>query len=49
MGLGNHKALDYMSISLNFPLNYSPNSIYSTKNSKAIYDLLTVKASLIEI
>mmetsp|Transcript_39544 Transcript_39544/g.38049 ORF Transcript_39544/g.38049 Transcript_39544/m.38049 type:complete len:174 (+) Transcript_39544:2563-3084(+) len=43
MGLGNHTALEYLSISLNFPLNYAPISIYSSKHSKAINDLLNYK------
>lgn len=29
MGLGSHKVLDYLSLSLNLPLSYHPHSIYS--------------------
>ena len=48
MGLGNHKTLDYLSISLNFPLNYNPHSIYELKHSKVIYDLLGVRNQIVE-
>jgi hypothetical protein len=48
MGLGNHKTLDYLSISLNFPLSYNPNTIYNLKHSKAIFDLLQIKPQIHE-
>lgn len=43
MGHGSHKVLDFLSLSLNHPLNYHPHSIYSTKYSKIMRDLLLNK------
>jgi hypothetical protein len=48
MGLGNHKTLDYLSISLNFPLSYNPNTIYNLKHSKSIFDILQIKPHIHE-
>ena len=42
MGLGSHKILDYLSISVNVPMFYHPHSIYSLKPyTKAMHDLIT--------
>ena len=44
MGLGSHKTLDYLSMSLTMPLNYHPHTIYTDKYSKILHDLLVMKA-----
>ncbi len=46
MGLGSHKILDYLSLSLNLPLHYHPHSIYSTKYTKTLHDIFEVKSHL---
>ena len=43
MGLGCHKLLDYLSLSLNLPMEYHPHSAFSTKYTKTMQDLLGVK------
>jgi hypothetical protein len=39
MGLGSHKILDFLSLSLNLPLQYHPHCIFSPKYTKALHDL----------
>jgi hypothetical protein len=48
LGLGSHKILDYLSLSLNMPMMYHPHSIYTNKFSKSMHDLLTLKEHLFE-
>lgn len=36
MGLGNHKTLDYLSLSLNLPICYNPHTVYSTNYTKSV-------------
>ena len=43
MGLGNHKTLDYLSISLNLPLSYNPHFLSSSHYSKVLHDMLMHK------
>jgi hypothetical protein len=49
MEFGKHKTLDYLNLSLNLPLNYSELSIYSTKYTKALHDLLRIKPNLRQV
>lgn len=49
MGLGSHKILDFLSLSLNVPMFYHPHSIYTTNHSKysiSLSSLLTIKDAL---
>lgn len=46
MGLGSHKILDYLSLSLNLPMLYHPHSLYSHKYTKAMHDLLALRESI---
>lgn len=48
MGLGSHKTLDFLSLSLNLPMKYQPHSIFSNKHSKTLHDLLSTKNHLSE-
>ena len=48
MGLGSHKTLDYLSLSLTMPLNYHPHTLYTDKYSKILHDLLVMKGSINE-
>lgn len=48
MGLGNHKTLDYLSISLNLPLSYNPHFLSSSHYSKVMHDLLNHKTAFNE-
>lgn len=41
MGQGSHKILDFLSLSLNLPLQYHPHSIYNSKYTKTMHDLLS--------
>lgn len=43
MKFGKHKTLDYLNLSLNLPLDYNELSIYSSKYTKALHDLLRIK------
>jgi len=43
MGLGSHKLLDFLSLSLNLPLEFHPHSAFSTKYTKTMKDLLNVR------
>ncbi len=49
MGLGCHKLLDYLSLSLNLPLEYHPHSMLSTKFTKIMQDLLQVKSHIMNV
>ena len=42
IGLGSHKILDYLSLSLNLPMHFHPHSPYSSKFTKTMYDLLKI-------
>jgi len=46
MGLGSHKALDYLNLSINLPLSFHPNSIFSRKYTKTTRDLITRKVEI---
>jgi hypothetical protein len=46
MGLGSHKILDFLSLSLNLPLQYHPHCIYSPKYTKALHDLFDLGKNL---
>ena len=46
MGLGSHKILDFLSLSLNLPLQYHPHCIYSPKYTKTLHDLFDLKNNL---
>lgn len=48
MGVGSHKTLDFLSMSLNLPLKYHPHSIFSNKYTKTLHDLLSTKNHLNE-
>lgn len=48
MGVGSHKTLDYLSLSLNLPLKYHPHTIFSNKYTKTLHDLLASKNHLTE-
>lgn len=43
MGLGSHKILDYLGLSLSLPLKYHPHNIYTNKYTKILWNLLQVK------
>lgn len=43
MGLGSHKILDYLSLSLNLPIHYHPHSPYSARFTKSMSDLYEVR------
>jgi len=45
-GLGSHKILDYLGLSLNLPMMYHPHNMYSTKYTKIMQDLLNQKDHL---
>jgi hypothetical protein len=49
MGLGCHKLLDYLSLSLNLPLEYHPHTMLSTKYTKIMQDLLAVKNHILNV
>lgn len=49
MGLGCHKLLDYLSLSLNLPLEYHPHTMLSTKYTKIMQDLLKVKSHIMNV
>jgi hypothetical protein len=49
IGLGSHKILDYLSLSLNLPMQYHPHSTYSTKFTKSMYDLLDQRQYLADL
>ena len=40
IGLGSNKILDFMSLSLNFPLQYHPNKLFSSKYTKYMHFIL---------
>ena len=40
MGLGSHKTLDYLSLGLNLPLSYHPQTIFSKKYIKIYLDFM---------
>jgi hypothetical protein len=46
MGLGSHKILDFLSLSLNLPLQYHPHSVYSSKYTKTLHDLFEQKTHI---
>jgi hypothetical protein len=46
MGLGSHKLLDYLSLALNMPLEYHPHSVFSTKYTKTLLDLVAFRRHL---
>ncbi len=49
MGLGSHKILDFLSLSLNLPMFYHPHSLYSTAHTKysiSLASLLTIKDAI---
>jgi hypothetical protein len=46
MGLGQHKTLDYLSLSLSMPLNYHPHSMHTEKYTKLVLMLLQNKTHL---
>ena len=46
MGVGSHKTLDYLSLSLNLPLKYHPHSVFANKYTKTMHDLLASKNHL---
>jgi len=46
LGLGSHKILDYLSLSLNMPLVYHPHSVYTNKYTKNVHDLLALREHL---
>ena len=43
LGIGSHKMLDYMSLGLNLPLEYHPHSVFSTKYTKTMRDLMAYR------
>ena len=43
IGLGSHKILDYLNLSLNLPLLYHPHSPYSSKFTKTMNDLFVIR------
>ena len=46
MGLGSHKTLDYLSLSLTLPLSYHPQTIFSKKYIKIYLDFIQKKLKL---
>ncbi|CDW82512.1 wd g-beta repeat-containing protein [Stylonychia lemnae] len=46
MGQGTHKILDYLSLSLNLPLQYHPHNMHSHKYTKVMQDILNNRQSL---
>lgn len=42
-GHSSHQILDYLSFSLNHPINYHPNSLFSAKYTKVMHDILLSK------
>jgi hypothetical protein len=48
MGLGSHKILDFLSLSLNLPLQYHPHNIYSRKYTKTLHDLFELRKNLVD-
>lgn len=46
MGLGSHKILDFLSLSLNLPLQYHPHSLFSPKYTKTLHDLFELRSNL---
>ena len=49
MGLGNHKTLDFLNLSLNVPLSYHHLTLYSNKYTKAFHDFLSYKFNLNDV
>ena len=49
MGLGCHKLLDYLSLSLNLPMEFHPHTMFSKKYTKTMQDLLDVKSHILNV
>ena len=49
MGLGCHKLLDYLSLSLNLPMEFHPHDMFSKKYTKTMQTLLDVKSHILNV
>ena len=47
MGLGQHKTLDFLSLSLNLPVNYHPSFLHSHKFTKSLHNLMKAKEHIL--